>query len=83
VSISINPATHSKDMTSWFPIYFPIKIPIDLPKDSKVECHFWRLTDPRKVWYEWSVIPIINGKRNVALSSEIHNKGGRSSWYGL
>ncbi|KAF9918000.1 hypothetical protein BX616_010641 [Lobosporangium transversale] len=53
VMLSINPATHSPGMFSWFPIYFPIKTPIYVPAGSQVVLDFWRLTDTRKVWYEW------------------------------
>ncbi|KAI8899639.1 PRMT5 arginine-N-methyltransferase-domain-containing protein [Globomyces pollinis-pini] len=83
VIMSINPITHSPQMTSWFPMYFPIKNPIYLPKDSKIEFHFWRLTDQRKVWYEWCVVPIIDGQVVVSDASHIHNRGGKSSWIGL
>ncbi|KAJ3312571.1 Protein arginine N-methyltransferase 5 [Boothiomyces sp. JEL0838] len=83
VTLSINPATHSPDMTSWFPMYFPIKNPVYLPSGSKVVCSFWRLTTSRKVWYEWCVIPVIDGKEMLGMASSIHNKDGESYWIGL
>ncbi|OBZ72207.1 hypothetical protein A0H81_07794 [Grifola frondosa] len=43
----------SKDMLSWFPIFFPFKDPLYLPSDAELEVSMWRLTDQRKVWYEW------------------------------
>ncbi|KAI1314326.1 hypothetical protein EDD11_002267 [Mortierella claussenii] len=48
VMLSINPATHSPGMFSWFPIYFPIKTPIYVPPGAQVVLDFWRLTDTRK-----------------------------------
>jgi protein arginine N-methyltransferase 5 len=83
VIISINPETHSPDMTSWFPMYFPLKSPLFIPANSDIELHIWRLTDSRKVWYEWSAIALIDGQRIVSDSSAIHNKDGESSWIGL
>ncbi|KAF8322644.1 PRMT5-domain-containing protein [Clavulina sp. PMI_390] len=56
VGISIHPERMdeiSKDMLSWFPIFFPFKEPIYLPSNSELEVSMWRLTDTRKVWYEW------------------------------
>eukprot|EP00842_Homolaphlyctis_polyrhiza_P004953 jgi/Hompol1/5459/HPOL_004446-RA len=83
VILSIHPKTHSPGMFSWFPLFFPIRSPIFLAKGSAVELHFWRLTDSRKVWYEWSVIPVVNGSQQIGHASAIHNVGGRSSWIGL
>ena len=37
VTLSINPATHSPGMFSWFPIFFPIKTMVHL---KKVTCIF-------------------------------------------
>ncbi|KAI0787942.1 PRMT5-domain-containing protein [Fomes fomentarius] len=56
VGISIHPermALISKDMLSWFPLFFPLKEPLYLPADAELTVSLWRLTDPRKVWYEW------------------------------
>ncbi|KAJ3188946.1 hypothetical protein HDU85_004662 [Gaertneriomyces sp. JEL0708] len=83
VMISINPATHSPGMFSWFPIFFPIKVPMYLAKGSEVEICFWRCGDARKVWYEWCAMPLVGGQRAVGGQSAIHNIGGRSSWIGL
>ncbi|KAI9340275.1 PRMT5 arginine-N-methyltransferase-domain-containing protein [Obelidium mucronatum] len=82
--LSINPSTHSPDMSSWFPIFFPIQTPIHLRRGMSVDILFWRCTDERKVWYEWCVIPVdANGHEVVGGASLIHNVGGRSSWIGL
>ncbi|KAL0954806.1 hypothetical protein HGRIS_003752 [Hohenbuehelia grisea] len=43
----------SKDMLSWFPLFFPLKEPLYLPSNSELHVSIWRLTDERKVWYEW------------------------------
>ncbi|KAL8949137.1 MAG: hypothetical protein Q9222_004735 [Ikaeria aurantiellina] len=42
-------------MMSWFPIYFPLKIPMSLPTASELAVTMRRVTDNRKVWYEWLV----------------------------
>ncbi|KAF8474593.1 PRMT5 arginine-N-methyltransferase-domain-containing protein [Kalaharituber pfeilii] len=47
--------TKSKDMISWFPIFFPLKTPIYVPDLSELDVSMWRLTDDKKVWYEWVV----------------------------
>lgn len=60
----------SRDMLSWFPIYFPVRVscslvnncvyvdtiqePLYLPGGSELRVSMWRLTDGKKVWYEWS-----------------------------
>ncbi|CAG8702676.1 11240_t:CDS:10, partial [Acaulospora morrowiae] len=70
ILMSILPATHSEDMFSWFPIFFPLRTPIYLPAGTKLEIHFWRLTNHAKVWYEWSVCTScsLNGE-TVSLGS--------------
>lgn len=86
VTLSIHPDTHSASMFSWFPMYFPIKTPIFLPKGSQVTICFWRLTDARKVWYEWSVVGSESSNHQTLMFGEtcmIHNSGGKRSWIGL
>ncbi|KAL8974193.1 MAG: hypothetical protein Q9197_001567 [Variospora fuerteventurae] len=51
----LNMASKSKDMESWFPIYFPLKIPMYIPDNSLLAVTMRRMTDNRKVWYEWMV----------------------------
>ncbi|KZT07625.1 PRMT5-domain-containing protein [Laetiporus sulphureus 93-53] len=56
VGLSIHPDRMdriSKDMLSWFPLFFPFKEPLYLPSNSELHVSLWRLTDQRKVWYEW------------------------------
>lgn len=81
ITLSINPSTHSKDMTSWFPMYFPAISPIYLPAGGTLEISIWRLTDQRKVWYEWafSSSPVTG----VTLDSGISNVGGEHFWISL
>lgn len=59
----------SKDMLSWFPLFFPFKVgphlycesntdlitqdPLYLPSNTELHVSLWRLTDQKKVWYEW------------------------------
>lgn len=82
VMISIRPKTHSPGMFSWFPIYFPIRTPVQVPKDSTVSLQFWRLTDAKKVWYEWTVT--VQGKHGEEMTTlPIHNVSGRSYYVGL
>nr|CAG8442217.1 14819_t:CDS:10 [Entrophospora candida] len=91
IVMSINPSTYSEGMFSWFPIFFPLKTPIYLPKNSNLDIHFWRLTNNKKVWYEWSTDSQLLLNKNdkdeenkINLdSSIIHNVEGRSSWIGL
>lgn len=83
VIMSINPPTHSPDMFSWFPLFFPLKTPLYIPAGSRVDLHFWRCTDARKVWYEWSVVPFGADGPIVGAASMLQNPGGRSSWIGL
>ncbi|WFD45353.1 type II protein arginine methyltransferase [Malassezia psittaci] len=56
VVLSIHPDVHraSQDMVSWFPIFFPFRDPIYLPAHSELDVHIWRLSNERRVWYEWS-----------------------------
>ncbi|KAK5085172.1 hypothetical protein LTR05_004451 [Lithohypha guttulata] len=56
VELSTNPLTmedKSAGMISWFPIYFPFKSPVFLAEGAVCEVSMWRMTDDRKVWYEW------------------------------
>ncbi|KAJ3368146.1 Protein arginine N-methyltransferase 5 [Allomyces arbusculus] len=93
VLLSTVPATHSKDMTSWFPIYFPVRFPIAVPKGARVQAHLWRATGSHKVWHEWSVVPLAApaadghasepARMPAGYASLIHNAGGRSYGIGL
>jgi len=73
--ISINPATHSPGMFSWFPIYFPVMTPIYVKEGDQVEAHIWRKTNGKKVWYEWCV--------TSPVTTKIHNASGESYYIGL
>mmetsp|Transcript_10725 Transcript_10725/g.25357 ORF Transcript_10725/g.25357 Transcript_10725/m.25357 type:complete len:608 (+) Transcript_10725:44-1867(+) len=70
LSVSINPESYSEGMFSWFPIYFPIRTPVVWKKGEKLESHWWRCSNDRKVWYEWAV--------TSPTPQPIHNPGGRS-----
>jgi protein arginine N-methyltransferase 5 len=85
VMISIHPKTHSPGMFSWFPIFFPLRTPVFVPQGATVNVDFWRLTDNKKVWYEWRVSQTLQvGDKKFELgTTPIHNIGGRSSWIGL
>ena len=73
--ISINPATFSTGMFSWFPIYFPLRHPVYVTQGQRIEVHMWRCVSDTKVWYEWCL--------NAPTVSPIHNPNGRSYWIGL
>lgn len=69
--MSINPATHSFGMFSWFPIYYPLR-PADIVQHVKegdeIEVAFWRRAHQTHVWYEYCLLsPKI---------SKIHNFDG-------
>ncbi|KAI8065879.1 PRMT5 arginine-N-methyltransferase-domain-containing protein [Gongronella butleri] len=81
VMISIHPTTHSPGMFSWFPIFFPLLSPMQVPGGARVIVDFWRLSDTKKVWYEWAVTIRIDDD-DIAISP-LHNPGGRSYWVGL
>ncbi|KAF2461203.1 PRMT5 arginine-N-methyltransferase-domain-containing protein [Lineolata rhizophorae] len=78
VELSTNPRTmerKSRDMTSWFPIFFPLKEPIYLPDNAELDVCMWRMTDDRKVWYEWLVESfVVLDARRVRLGvSDLHS----------
>jgi protein arginine N-methyltransferase 5 len=82
VTISIHPKTHSPGMFSWFPIYFPLRTPVQVPRGATVSLQFWRLTDAKKVWYEWTAA--VHGKDGEEMTVlPIHNVAGRSYYVGL
>lgn len=76
VHVSINPATFSAGMISWFPLLFPIQTPLFLPTGAIIQLHFWRRVSSTKVWYEWCVT-------SEHGSTPIHNVNGRSHGIGL
>jgi protein arginine N-methyltransferase 5 len=82
IELSTNPvtmATKSADLISWFPIFFPLKTPLNFPDESELVVNMWRMTDDRKVWYEWlietfAVIDHGKGRCRVRLgASELHS----------
>nr|CAG4634648.1 EOG090X028A [Alona affinis] len=75
VTLSINPATHSPGMFSWFPVLFPLITPVSVKKGDVLETHFWRCVNRTHVWYEWCVTKPVAGA--------IHNPLGRSHNIGL
>ena len=75
IDISIEPATHSPGMFSWFPLFVPLRQPQAVAKGDTVAVHVWRCVDGTKVWYEWAT--------TSPAVSPIHNPTGRSYWIGL
>lgn len=82
VWFSINPATHTDTMRSWYPIYFPIKSPIIAKKGSEILVKLWRLTKSGKVWYEWAMEFIPTENPEFTFETEIHNINGKDYWIG-
>lgn len=70
ITISIAPDTHTKGLSSWFPMFFPISEAQNLKAGDKLVVHFWRSISERHVWYEWNI--------SAPTISHIHNAGGRS-----
>lgn len=73
VHISIEPASESVGMFSWFPAYFPLRQPLVMKMGEEVEVDFWRCEDKHQVWYEWAV---------PSHYLPVHNPGGRSYFIG-
>ena len=48
---------------------------MQLPSNSEVEVSMWRLTDDRKVWYEWLVesFVLVGEKRLRVGVSDLHS----------
>ncbi|KAG7451125.1 PRMT5-domain-containing protein [Guyanagaster necrorhizus] len=64
VGLSIHPDHKdvvSKDMLSWFPMFFPIREPMYLAAHSELHVSMWRLTDGKRVWYEWCAEGYLKG----------------------
>eukprot|EP01105_Mastigella_eilhardi_P006288 TRINITY_DN17916_c0_g1_i1.p1 TRINITY_DN17916_c0_g1~~TRINITY_DN17916_c0_g1_i1.p1 ORF type:complete len:606 (+),score=151.62 TRINITY_DN17916_c0_g1_i1:51-1868(+) len=75
INMSINPATESQGMFSWFPIFLPLRNPVVVPAGSLVEVHLWRRCNKNKVWYEWTL--------TKPVDTPVHNPNGRSYCIGL
>lgn len=71
VMISINPATFSDGMFSWFPIYIPLREPQLVEKGQAIRAVFWRHCTASSVWYEWAL--------ETPCTTPIHNVNGESS----
>ncbi|KAF8573487.1 PRMT5-domain-containing protein [Ramaria rubella] len=93
VGLSIHPDRKdliSRNMLSWFPLFFPLKEPLYLPANSELHVSIWRLTDKRKVWYEWSAesflaIPRIRSEDFASLLSPPvqHTNGTAGGFEGI
>jgi len=49
--------------------------PVYLRQGDKLVVHFWRLSNPKNVWYEWCL--------TEPVARPIHNPKGRSYTIGL
>ena len=79
VLMSILPETHSKDLHSWFPMYFPIKTCL-FNAGNDIDVHIWRCCSSDRVWYEWEISIMNEGK--MISTSGIHNPNGKVYWIG-
>lgn len=70
IVLSIHPYTHSRGLSSWFPVFFPIAEPQQLRAGDVLEVNFWRCVAKNKVWYEWNT--------TAPKISHIHNFKGRA-----
>ena len=70
VMISINPATFSDGMFSWFPLFLPFSRPVHVAAGASLSVQLWRRCAPDRAWYEWAVL--------APDVLPIHNPGGRS-----
>ncbi|KZW02744.1 Skb1 methyltransferase [Exidia glandulosa HHB12029] len=83
VGLSIHPDRKehiSPNMFSWFPIFFPLRDPLYLPANSELQVFLWRLTDKRKVWYEWFAEAFLP---KSAIAIPVVSAGGSLSSNGL
>ncbi|PPQ67483.1 hypothetical protein CVT25_006024 [Psilocybe cyanescens] len=74
IGISIHPHRKdqvSKDMLSWFPLFFPFREPLYLPSSSELQVSIWRITNDRRVWYEWHAESFISVPNSAGTSEEL------------
>ncbi|KZV62913.1 PRMT5-domain-containing protein [Peniophora sp. CONT] len=80
VGLSIHPerqADVSPNMLSWFPIFFPLSAPLYLPSGAELRVNIWRLTENRKVWYEWAAeafLPVFHPAVPPALPPSVSSR---------
>lgn len=76
VQLSTRPDSNdgkSKDMLSWFPIWFPLSSPLYIAEGSEIDVSMWRLTDDKRVWYEWTVETYYKTGPTNAVESSAHS----------
>lgn len=87
IELSTNPLTmpqKSADMISWFPIFFPLRMPLTVVDGGEVSVSMWRVTDGRRVWYEWCVEvwgplgPVVSASGEGGRGREMRSKVGSS-----
>ncbi|KAH7106503.1 PRMT5-domain-containing protein [Auriculariales sp. MPI-PUGE-AT-0066] len=72
VGLSIHPdRMHhiSPNMISWFPFFIPLRDPLYVPADAELQVSLWRLTDKRRVWYEWFTETFLPRSATASASS--------------
>ena len=95
VGLSIHPERQvsiSPNMLSWFPIFFPFREPLYLPSGAELRVNMWRLTEHRKVWYEWAAeafLPVFHPAVPPALQTTSSNRSSTlpaspsSAWFNV
>lgn len=83
VTLSINPATHTPAMCSWFAMFFPLLRPVLMTPEQTLEVQFWRITQQRKVWYEWAASTEAKDSGALVATQPIVNSRGKDYWIGL
>ncbi|VDB88421.1 unnamed protein product [Peniophora sp. CBMAI 1063] len=95
VGLSIHPERQnviSPNMLSWFPIFFPLSAPLYLPSGSELRVNMWRLTEHRKVWYEWAAeafLPVFHPAVPPPLPASVSSRASvippspSSAWFNV
>ena len=50
-----------------------LQIPLYIPDNSDIDVSFWRVTDGRKVWYEWMVETFLSRVDATASEDDASN----------
>ncbi|RKP00330.1 hypothetical protein CXG81DRAFT_6658, partial [Caulochytrium protostelioides] len=53
VTLSIEPATTTPGLCSWFAMWLPLATPLLVRPGEAVAAHVWRCAAAARVWYEW------------------------------
>lgn len=76
VWLSIEPATHTPGMVSWFPAVIPLRDQLRVDDGDKIRLNIERKVDATGVWYEWHVVQ--QKPDGTVVSTPIQNPNGES-----